>query len=141
MGHRARERRELRGSIRQRPEQAFEGVIGRTSKDSKPDFPAEVHAPKGAPNILLVLTDDVGFGASSTFGGPIPTPTFDRLAQSGVRYNQFHTTALCSPTRAALISGRNHHSCATGVIMEMATGYPGYHSLMPKSCGTVAVKR
>jgi arylsulfatase len=97
-----------------------------------------VEAPKGAPNILLIMTDDVGFGASSPFGGPIPTPTFERLAANGLRYNRFHTTALCSPTRAALITGRNHHSCATGNIMEFGTGYPGYHTLMPKSCGTVA---
>jgi arylsulfatase len=120
------------------PEPPFLGKIGRTVKDSKPDFPKEVQAPKGAPNVLLILTDDVGFGASSTFGGPIPTPTMDKLAANGLKYNRFHTTALCSPSRAALISGRNHHTCATGVIMEMGTGYPGYNSLMPKSCGTVA---
>src|SRR5262249_21396256 len=78
---------------------------------------------------LLILTDDVGFGASSTFGGPIQTPNFQRIADSGLRYNMFHTTALCSPTRAALITGRNHHTNASGVITEMATGYPGYNSL------------
>jgi len=87
---------------------------------------------------LLILTDDVGFGASSTFGGPIPTPSMDRLAREGLRYTQFHTTALCSPTRAALLTGRNHHSNATGVIIELATGFPGYNSLMPKSNGTFA---
>src|SRR5262252_3628492 len=92
-----------------RPEPPFKGTIGRTVKESKPDFPKEVQAPAGAPNVLLILTDDVGFGAASTFGGPIPTPTMDRLAKSGLRYNEFHTTALCSPTRAALITGRNHH--------------------------------
>ena len=80
-----------------RPEQPFGGKIGRTTKESTPDFPKEVTAPKGAPNVLVILTDDVGFGASSTFGGPIPTPTMDRLAQNGLRYNTFHTTALCSP--------------------------------------------
>ena len=95
-------------------------------------------APKGAPNVLLILTDDVGFGASSTFGGPIQTPNFQRLADSGLRFNTFHTTALCSPTRAALITGRNHHTIASGVITEMATGYPGYNSLVPRSLGTVA---
>ncbi len=121
-----------------RPEPPFRGHIGRTAKDSTKDFPAEVQAPTGAPNVLLILTDDVGFGASSTFGGPIPTPTMDRLAKNGLRYTQFHTCALCSPTRAALLSGRNHHSNATGVIMEMGTGFPGYNSLMPKSCGTFA---
>jgi arylsulfatase A-like enzyme len=121
-----------------RPEQPFRGYISRKAQDSVTDFPKEVTAPKGAPNILLILTDDVGFGASSTFGGPIPTATMDRLAKAGLRYTQFHTTALCSPTRAALLSGRNHHSCATGVIMELGSGYPGYNSLMPKSCGTFA---
>jgi arylsulfatase A-like enzyme len=121
-----------------RPAPPFEGKIGRTAKDSKPDFPKPIEAPKGAPNVLLIMTDDVGFGASSTFGGPIPTPTYDKLAKAGLRYNTFHTTALCSPTRAALITGRNHHTCATGVIMEFGTGFPGYNSLMPKSCGTVA---
>jgi arylsulfatase A-like enzyme len=125
-------------SILPRPEPPFRGKIGRTAKDSVPDFPKEVRAPKGAPNVLLILTDDVGFGASSTFGGPIPTPTMDKLAANGLRYNRFHTTALCSPTRAALITGRNHHTCASGVIMELGTGYPGYNTLMPKSCGTVA---
>jgi arylsulfatase A-like enzyme len=121
-----------------RPEQPFKGHIGRTAKDSKVDFPKEVEAPKGAPNILVILTDDVGFSATSPFGGPIPTPAFERLAQEGLRYNTFHTTALCSPTRAALLSGRNHHSASTGVIMELGTGYPGYNSLMPKSAGTFA---
>jgi arylsulfatase len=96
-----------------------------------------VKAPAGAPNMLLILADDVGFGATSVFGGPIRTPNFQRLADRGLRYNRFHTTALCSPTRAALITGRNHHSVATGVIVEMATGFPGYNSLLPKSCGTV----
>jgi len=121
-----------------RPDQPFKGKIGPTGKDSTPDFPKAVEAPTGAPNVLLILTDDVGFGASSTFGGPIPTPTMDRLAKAGLRYNTFHTTALCSPTRAALLSGRNHHSANTGVIMELGTGFPGYNSLMSKSCGTFA---
>ena len=128
-----------RGStVLPRSEPPFRGKIGRTVKDSVPDFPKEVRAPKGAPNVLLILTDDVGFGATVPFGGPIPTPTFERLAKNGLRYTQFHTTALCSPTRAALLAGRNHHTCATGVIMELGSGYPGYNSLMPKSCGTFA---
>jgi Sulfatase len=96
------------------PEPPFKGTIGRTAKDSTPDFPKGVEAPQGAPNVLLILTDDVGFGASSTFGGPIQTPNFQRLANAGLRYNEFHTTALCSPTRAALITGRNHHTNASG---------------------------
>jgi arylsulfatase len=119
------------------PPAPFKGKIERTAKDSTPDFPKQVEAPEGAPNVLLILTDDVGFGASSTFGGPIQTPTLQRLADSGLRYNMFHTTALCSPTRAALITGRNHHSVASGVITEFATGYPGYNSLVPESAGSV----
>jgi arylsulfatase len=115
----------------------FKGTIGRTVKDSKPDFPKGAEAPAGAPNVLLILTDDVGFGASSTFGGPIQTPNFQRIADTGLRFNRFHTTALCSPTRAALITGRNHHSVASGNITEFATGYPGYNSLVPKSAGSV----
>jgi arylsulfatase len=121
-----------------RPEAPFKGHIGRTVKDSTPDFPQAIEAPKGAPNVLLILTDDVGFGASSTFGGPIDTPNFQRLADSGLRYNMFHTTALCSPSRAALITGRNHHSVASGSITEMATGYPGYNSLVSRATGCVA---
>jgi arylsulfatase A-like enzyme len=120
-----------------KPQSPFQGKIGRTAKDSIPDFPKGVEAPKGAPNILLILVDDVGFGAASPFGGPIQTPTLQQIADSGIRYNTFHTTALCSPTRAALITGRNHHSNASGVITEMATGYPGYNSLVPKSSGSM----
>lgn len=120
-----------------KPEAPFKGKIGRTIKDSIPDFPKAVQAPKGAPNIFLIITDDVGFGAASTFGGPIPTSTMDQLARNGLRYNQFHTTALCSPTRAALITGRNHHTAATGSITEFASGYPGYNSLTPRSVGSI----
>jgi arylsulfatase len=121
-----------------RPDQPFRGKIERLAKDSKPDFPQPFQAPKGSPNVLLIMTDDVGFAASSPFGGPIATPTLDMLAKRGLRYTQFHTTALCSPTSAALITGRNHHSANTGVIMEAGTGYPGYNSLMSKANGTVA---
>jgi|WetSurMetagenome_2_1015567.scaffolds.fasta_scaffold07639_5 arylsulfatase A-like enzyme len=120
------------------PPAPFTGQIGLSAKDSKPDFPQPVHAPKGAPNVVLILLDDVGFGAASTFGGPCQTATLERLAKSGLRYTQFHTTSLCSPTRAALLTGRNHHSVHTGVIMEQATGYPGYDSLMGKDTATVA---
>jgi len=119
------------------PDPPFGGVIGRKANESKPDFPKGVTAPKNAPNVLLIMTDDTGFGAASTFGGPIPTPNFDRVAKSGLRYNQFHTTALCSPTRAALLTGRNHHTAGMANITEFATGYPGYTSLIPKSVGTV----
>jgi arylsulfatase len=125
------------GKVLPKPEAPFQGKIGRTVKDSTPDFPRGVEAPAGAPNVLLILTDDVGFGASGTFGGPIQTPNFQRIADAGLRYNMFHTTALCSPTRAALITGRNHHTNASGVITEMATGYPGYNSLIPRSSGSV----
>lgn len=120
------------------PEAPFKGKIGSTYKDSVPDFPRPVQAPKDAPNVLLIILDDVGFGQSGTFGGPVPTPTLDRLAQNGLRYNQLHTTALCSPTRAALLTGRNHHSVGVGNIMEFATGYPGYNAMMPKSAATIA---
>src|SRR5262245_66081247 len=91
------------------PDPAFKGKIGETYKDSTPDYPQPLKAPKGAPNVLLVLLDDVGFGMTSTFGGPVPTPHLQKLADNGLRYNQFNTTALCSPTRAALLTGRNHH--------------------------------
>ena len=121
-----------------KPEPPFKGKIGRTAAESKPDFPKGIEARKGAPNVLLILIGDVGFGVSSTFGGPIPTPYFDKLALNGLRYNRFHTTGLGSPTRAALITGRNHHTCATGATTELGTGYPGYNSLMSKSCGTIA---
>jgi arylsulfatase A-like enzyme len=119
------------------PDAPFRGVIGETAKESKPDFPKQVTAPPGAPNVLLIMTDDTGFGATSTFGGPIPTPALDRVAKHGVIYNQFHTTALCSPTRAALLTGRNHHSAGFGNITEFASGYPGYDSILPKSVGTI----
>lgn len=87
-----------------------------------------IRPPQGAPNVVIVLLDDVGFGATATFGGPVPSPTGDALAQEGLRYNRFHTTALCSPTRAALLTGRNHHVVNTGNITEWATGYDGYNS-------------
>src|SRR5262247_4138990 len=111
----------------------FAGQIGQTWQQSRPDFPKPLVAPEGAPNVLLILTDDTGFGHASTFGGGAATPVLERLARDGLRYNRFHTTALCSPTRAALLTGRNHHSVGTGVIMEMGTGYPGYTGIVPNS--------
>ena len=114
------------------PTVPFKGTVAINSKDSTPAWPDKVTAPAGAPNVVLVLMDDVGFGATSTFGGPIPTPTIQKLADAGLSYNRFHTTAVCSPTRAALISGRNHHSAHTGAVTEMATGYPGYDTLLDK---------
>jgi arylsulfatase len=103
-----------------------------------PQWPKGPQASAGAPNVLVIMTDDVGFGASSTFGGPVPTPTFDTLAREGLRYNQFHTTAICSPTRAALLTGRNPHNVAMGNATNVATGYRGYTSVIPKSAGTIA---
>src|SRR5215470_1498719 len=93
-----------------RPSMPFAGQIGRTWEQSRADFPKPLTAPEGAPNVLLILTDDTGFGHASTFGGGAATPVLERLARDGLRYNRFHTTALCSPTRAALLTGRNHHS-------------------------------
>jgi arylsulfatase A-like enzyme len=106
--------------------------------ESTPDFPPNKQAPKSSPNILLVLLDDVGFGWMSVTGGLVRSPTAEKLFKRGLLYNQFHTTALCSPTRAAMLTGRNHHSVATGVIQEMATGYPGYCGIIPKGCATFA---
>lgn len=117
---------------------SFEGKIGITYKESTPDFPTPIKAPEKAPNVLLILLDDVGFGQASTFGGQVDTPNLTRLAEKGLRYNQFHTTALCSPTRAALLTGRNHHSVGTGVVAELASGFPGYTTILPKSAATVA---
>lgn len=122
-----------------RPDSHFDGNVGRTYLESDtPQFPQPVKAPEGAPNVVLILIDDAGFGQFSTFGGGTPSPTMDKLAAEGLRYNRFHTTALCSPTRAALITGRNHHSVSAGVIGEIATGYDGYTSVIPRSAGTVA---
>jgi arylsulfatase A-like enzyme len=114
------------------PPPSFRGQISPNAVDSKPYWPARIVPPKGAPNVLLIMTDDVGFSAPSTFGGVIPTPALDRIAASGLRYTAFHTTALCSPTRAALLTGRNHHSVGTGVVVDQATGYPGYNSVIPR---------
>jgi len=119
------------------PDPKFGGVIKDTAPDSKPWWPPTVVPPKSAPNILLIMTDDAGYGVPSTFGGVIPTPALDRIAKAGLRYTQFHSTALCSPTRAALITGRNHHSSGFGVISEQATGYPGYDSIITKDKATI----
>jgi arylsulfatase len=119
------------------PAPPFGGTINLDAKDSKPFWPATVVPPKGAPNVLLIMTDDQGYGITSTFGGVIPTPALDRIAKAGLRYTQFHSTALCSPTRAALITGRNHHSVGFGVITEMSTGYPGYDSVIGKDSATI----
>ena len=128
----------VNGSQLPAPPQKFGGKIERNVGQSTPYWPARIEPPKGAPNILLIMTDDVGFGAPSTFGGVIPTPALDYVAQNGLRYTNFHSTALCSPTRAALLTGRNHHSVGYGVISEAATGFPGYNSIIPKDKATIA---
>jgi arylsulfatase A-like enzyme len=119
------------------PDPAFGGVIKEKASESKPWWPPRVVPPKGAPNVLLIMTDDQGFGAPGTFGGVIPTPTMDRIAAQGLRYTNFHSTSLCSPTRAAIITGRNHHSAGFGVVGEAATGFPGYDSIIPIEKGTI----
>jgi arylsulfatase len=119
------------------PPEPFGGVINLSAVDSKPFWPPNVVPPKGAPNVLLIMTDDAGYGVSGTFGGVIPTPAMDRIAKAGLRYTQFHSTALCSPTRAALITGRNHHSVGFGVISEQATGFPGYDSVIGPESATI----
>ncbi len=119
------------------PPMPFGGVIKESAKDSTPWWPPRVVPPKGAPNILLIMTDDQGYGVSGTFGGVIPTPAMDRIANAGLRYTEFHSTALCSPTRAAIITGRNHHSVGYGVIGELSTGYPGYDSLIGPDNATI----
>jgi len=119
------------------PEPKFGGVIKDDALQSKPWWPPRVVPPKGAPNVLLIITDDAGFGVPSTFGGVIPTPTMDRIAKAGLRYNRVFSTALCSPTRAALITGRNHHSVGFGVISEQSTGFPGYNSIIGVDNATI----
>jgi arylsulfatase A-like enzyme len=119
------------------PPPKFGGVIKESAKDSKTWWPPRVVPPKGAPNVLLIMTDDQGYGVNGTFGGVIPTPALDRIAKAGLRYTQFHSTALCSPTRAALITGRNHHAVGFGVISELSTGYPGYDSIIGPQNATI----
>ncbi len=110
---------------------AFPGVIGRTTDESSPAWPAPVRAPKGTPNVLFVVLDDTGFGQLGCYGSPIATPNFDALATGGLRYNNMHTTALCSPSRSCIVTGRNHHSNGMACITELASGYPGYNGVVP----------
>ena len=119
------------------PDPKFGGVIKDDALQSKPWWAPRIVPPKGAPNVLLIITDDAGFGVPSTFGGVIPTPTMDRIANNGLRYNNIHSTALCSPTRAALITGRNHHSAGFGVVSEESTGFPGYNSIITEDKATI----
>jgi len=119
------------------PDPKFGGVIEEKASESKQWWAPRVVPPKGAPNVLLIMTDDVGYGAPGTFGGVVPTPAMDRIAKSGLRYTDFHSTSLCSPSRAALITGRNHHVSGFGVVGEIATGFPGYNSVIRKENGTI----
>ena len=116
------------------------GLITYDAKDPDTKYPPirDIRPPKGAPNVLIILLDDVGFGASSAFGGPCQTPVAERLASKGLKYTRFHTTALCSPTRQALLTGRNHHSVGMGGITEIATGAPGYCSVLPNTVSPLA---
>lgn len=125
------------GFAAQAQAQAQDTAPATTSESHWKYFPKPVEAPAGAPNVLLIMTDDVGFGSSSAFGGPIATPTLDALAENGLRYNEFHTTAMCSPTRAALLTGRNSHAVATGAITNVAIDEPGYTGVIPKSAATI----
>jgi arylsulfatase len=120
------------------PQPTFGGMIRDDALTSTPWWAPRIVPPAEAPNILLIITDDAGFGVPSTSGGVIPTPTMDRIAQNGLLYNNIHSTALCSPTRAALITGRNHHSAGFGVISEQSTGFPGYNSIIPEDQATIA---
>jgi arylsulfatase len=122
------------------PDQAHVGLTTYDAKDPDTKYPPirELRPPKGAPNVLIVLIDDVGFGATSAFGGPCQTPNFEKLAASGLKYNRFHTTALCSPTRQAMLTGYNHHSAGMGGITEIATSAPGYNSLLPNTMSPLA---
>jgi arylsulfatase A-like enzyme len=119
------------------PTPKFDGVIGSTYKESKEAWPKLPTAPEGAPNVVVIMLDDVGFGQVSTFGGPVPTPRLDKLAAEGLRYTRFHTTAICGPSRAALITGRNHHNVGSGFLAEWATGFPSYNNMIPRSTATM----
>jgi arylsulfatase A-like enzyme len=116
----------------------FKGKIGKTYLESEMDWPKVPAPPPNAPNVVVILLDDVGFGQVSTFGGPVPTPALDKLAAEGLRYSRFHTTAICGPSRAALMTGRNHHNCGSGFLAEWATGFPSYNCMIPKSTATIA---
>jgi arylsulfatase A-like enzyme len=128
----------LAAQVLPQPETLFGGKIAINAKDSTPDWPQPITAPKGAPNIVLILLDDIGFADTSTFGGVAQTPELDKLAAQGLRYDNFNTTSMCSPTRAALLTGRNHHRVGFGIIADDSVGYPGYNSVWKKSTASVA---
>src|SRR5512134_2947206 len=117
------------------PDKPYEGELPFDAKDPAAKFPPirELRPPAGAPNVLVILLDDAGFGSSSAFGGPCFTPNAERLAIGGLKYTRFHTTALCAPTRQALLTGRNHHTGGMGVVTELATSAPGYSSIRPNT--------
>lgn len=119
------------------PPPPFQGKIGKTYMDSEADWPKLPKPPSGAPNIVMIMLDDVGFGQVSTFGGPVPTPHLDKLANGGLKYNRFHTTAICGASRAALITGRNHHNCGSGFLAEWATGFPSYNNMIPRTTASI----
>jgi len=135
-----RDRDEIQRTVLPIPDQPHVGLTTYDAKDPDTKFPAirELRPPKGAPNVLVILLDDVGFGATSAFGGPCRTPNFEKLAANGLKYTRFHTTALCSPTRQAMLTGRNHHTVAMGGITEIATSAPGYCSVLPNTCAPLA---
>jgi arylsulfatase A-like enzyme len=122
------------------PDRPRTGLITYDAKDPETHYPAitQLRPPKGAPNVMVILIDDAGFGSSSAFGGPCATPNFEKLAADGLKYNRFHTTALCSPSRQALLTGRNHHTVGMGGITEIASGSPGYNSILPNTCSPLA---
>ena len=120
-----------------RNQSPFMGKIERTYKHSTPDYPERAEAPAGAPNILMILLDDIGFGQAGVSGGPVPTPHMDTIAGRGTKFTRFHTTSLCSPTWAALLTGRNHHRVGFGTIVEGSTGFPGYNCALPPSAATI----
>ncbi|MGE3692742.1 MAG: arylsulfatase, partial [Novosphingobium sp.] len=120
------------------PAPAFDGQIAENVLDSKPGSARPVQAPQGAPNVLVMMSDDVGFAMSSAFGGPVPTPNYDRLAAQGQRYNRFHTTGICSPSRAALLTGRNHHNAGVGFLSDLGSNFPGYGGQILPETATIA---
>jgi arylsulfatase A-like enzyme len=120
------------------PGATFPGVIGRTAEESSPAWPAPVRAAKGAPNVLFIVLDDTGYGNLGCYGSPIETPSFDRIAANGLRYSNMHTTALCSPSRSCMVTGRNHHANGMASVTELSTGYPGYNGVMPFENGMLS---
>lgn len=138
--HRTDERADVPRTVLPLPDRPHVGPVTYDAKDPETSFDPvlPLRPPAGAPNVLVILLDDVGFGAASTFGGPVATPTADRLAAHGLRYRRFHTTALCSPSRAALLTGRNHHTVGMGAVADLATSAPGYTSRRPNTCAPLA---